>query len=240
MTDTHAPITGSQPEPMFDTGPQPEPMFDTGPQPEPIPHTEPHHAPIFDTGPHPDPLRAAGDPDPSDPPNGLDGLDPLDAPEPALQSEPLPEASLPHAFSELDAVDTDSFLRSVTGHLPPMSIPAASAPAHPIAVAGSYLFLKRWKFALIVAGVWLLSAAAGLGFYYWWYTALDKTLPVFGILMYLVVCMVASILVSMVPNRPQVTALAIALMAAPVASTAAAAVLHGAYFFEWIARPLVS
>jgi len=33
------------------------------------------------------------------------------------------------------------------------------------------------------------------------------------------------------------TALAIALMAVPLASTAAAAVLHGAYFFEWIARP---
>jgi len=64
-------------------------------------------------------------------------------------------------------------------------------------------------------------------------------MPVFGILVYLVVCMVASILVSMVPNRPQVTALAIALMAAPLASTAAAAVLHGAYFFEWIARPVI-
>jgi len=51
--------------------------------------------------------------------------------------------------------------------------------------------------------------------------------------------MVASLMVSMVPNRPQVTALAIALMAAPLASMAAAAVLHGAYFFEWIARPTI-
>ena len=33
------------------------------------------------------------------------------------------------------------------------------------------------------------------------------------------------------------TALAIALMAAPLASMAAAAVLHGAYYFEWITRP---
>jgi hypothetical protein len=85
----------------------------------------------------------------------------------------------------------------------------------------------------------VLAAAVGLGFYYWWYTALTKTIPVFGILLYLAVCMVASLLVSMVPNRPQITALAIALMAAPLASTAAAAVLHGAYYFEWIARPVI-
>ena len=63
--------------------------------------------------------------------------------------------------------------------------------------------------------------------------------PVFGILLYLTACMVASILVSMVPDRPQITALALALMAAPLASTAAAAVLHGAYYFEWIARPVI-
>jgi hypothetical protein len=94
-------------------------------------------------------------------------------------------------------------------------------------------------FALILAGVWVVAAAAGLGFYHWWYTAGDKTLPVLGILGYLAVCMAASVLVSLVPNRPQVTALAVALMAAPLASTAAAAVLHGAYYFEWIARPVI-
>jgi hypothetical protein len=68
---------------------------------------------------------------------------------------------------------------------------------------------------------------------------LDKTLPVLGILGYLVACMLASLLVSLVPDRPRVTALAIVLMAAPLASTAAAAILHGAYYFEWIARPAI-
>ena len=236
MTDTHAPITGSHPAPMFDTGPLPSLA----------PHTEPSAAPIFDTGPHPDPLRALGAADP------VPGPEPAPTPEarPEPNQDSLPDANpdanpdsgsrpaqapaTPQAFSELDNVDTDAFLRSVTGHLP-----SAVIPAQPVAVASSYQFVKRWKFALIVAGVWLLSAAAGLGFYYWWYTALVKTLPVFGILLYLVACMVASILVSMVPNRPQVTALAIALMAAPLAATAAAAVLHGAYFFEWIARPVI-
>jgi hypothetical protein len=241
VTDTHAPITGSHPAPMFDTGPLPALA----------PHTEPSVAPIFDTGPHPDPLRALGEVDPA--PASPQAPAPQDsAQEPAPresapqdqgpavepESQPSRMLSAPQAFSELDSsgydVDTDAFLRSITGHLPPTVI-----PAQPVVVASSYQFVKRWKFALIVAGVWLLAAAAGLGFYYWWYTALVKTIPVFGILVYLVVCMVASILVSMVPNRPQVTALAIALMAAPLASTAAAAVLHGAYFFEWIARPVI-
>lgn len=237
MTDVHAPDTGSTPAPMFDSGPLPNPS----------PHTEPHHAPIFDTGPHPGPLQpldpgeGAGPPSISQPQSVVadavqySAVQYADADAVADADESAPRSgAAPQAFSELDNVDTDAFLRSVTGHLR-----SPSVPAQPVAVAGSYQFVKRWKFALIVAGVWLLAAAAGLGFYYWWYTALVKTLPVFGILLYLMVCMVASILVSMVPNRPQVTALSLALMAAPLASTAAAAVLHGAYFFEWIARPLV-
>ncbi|MBJ7400560.1 MAG: hypothetical protein JHC67_09875 [Mycolicibacterium sp.] len=112
-------------------------------------------------------------------------------------------------------------------------------PAQSVVVPGTFQSVKRWKFALIVAGVWVVSAAAGLGFYFWWYSALDKTMPVLGILLYLVVCMVASLLVSLVPNRPQLSALAVALMAAPLAATAAAAILHGAYYFEWIARPVI-
>ena len=256
MTDTASPIT----EPHL------TPMFATGGQPALSPNTEPNPAPIFDTGPHPDPLdspdaeavvesveaesgdwtsddwasaewdsdewRAAEWRSP-DPESDSGEPDPdLNLALDAIEGEP--KAPIPQAFSELDSVDTDAFLRSVTGHMPP-----AVVPAQPVVVAGSYQFLKRWKFALIVAGVWVLAAAAGLGFYYWWYTALTKTIPVFGILLYLVVCMVASLLVSMVPNRPQITALAIALMAAPLASTAAAAVLHGAYYFEWIARPVI-
>lgn len=148
----------------------------------------------------------------------------------ALEADP----PTPQAFSEYVNVDTDAFLRSVTGHIEPVAV-----PAHPVVFPSAYQFVKRWKFALIVAGVGVLAAAAGAGFYYWWYTALVKTIPVLGILLYLVACMVASLLVSMVPNRPQVTALSIALMAAPLASMGAAAILHGAYYFEWITRPIV-
>lgn len=175
------------------------------------PLTEPHPSPIFDTGPHPDPLR------------------PLEA-----DTEPDPWA--PHAFSELENFDTDVFLPPLggSGHAEPVAV-----PAQPVAVAGSQHCVKRWQFTSIVAVVWALAAAAGLGFYFWWYTSMDKTAPVFGVLLYLIVCIVASLLTSMVENRPPVTALSIALMSAPMASTAAAAVLHGAYFFEWIARPTI-
>ena len=259
MTDTVSPITG----------PHLTPMFATGAQPAMSPTTEPHHAPIFDTGPHPVPLQPLGqDPEPAVAWSSVEVEPEVEAPaepdagaepsfltaEPEISAEaeaeaeadPEPEADsaadpepeavdppTPQAFSALDNVDTDAFLRSVTGHMP------AVVPAQPVVVPGAYQFVKRWQFALITAGVWLLGAAAGLGFYFWWYTALSKTAPVFGILIFLVVCMVASLLVSMVPNRPQVSALAIALMAAPLASMTAAAVLHGAYYFEWIARPVI-
>ncbi|MGI9162388.1 MAG: hypothetical protein ACR2JI_05625 [Mycobacterium sp.] len=196
------------------TGPL-TPMFDTGVQPTASPGTEPHAAPIFDTGPHPEPLRALGS-------------------ESAAEPELEPHPSAPQAFSELGTDDTDAFLRAFAGHAVPVAV-----PAQPVEVPGSYQFVGRWRFALILAGVWVVSTAAGLGFYYWWYTAPNKTLPVLGILLYLGACMVAAILVSLVPDRPQVSALAMALMAAPLASTAAAAVLHGAYYFEWIARPVI-
>ena len=206
MTDTtSAPIT----EPHL------TPMFTTGTQDALAPNTEPHPSPIFDTGPHPDPLQAVGAE-----PEVVESVVEID-------DEPV----APQAFSELESVDNDTFLRE---HMEPVVVPAL-----PVVVPGTFQFVKRWTFALIVAGVSVVSAAIGLGLYYWWYTALDKTMPVLGILLYVTACMVASLLVSLVSNRPQVTALALALMAAPLASTAAAAVLHGAYYFEWIARPAI-
>ena len=256
--------TGGQPALASNTEPHHAPIFDTGPHPDPLPSaTSSSTAEPADEGEsaewasaewdsdewrsaewrNPDleeeelvsdaaaePVEFAEPEEPAEPDSA--GVADLNLALGALDGEP--QAPIHQAFSELDNVDTDAFLRSVTGHMQPVAV-----PAHPVVVPGNYQFLKRWKFALIVAGVWVLAAAAGLGFYYWWYTALVKTLPVFGILLFLVVCMVASLLVSMVTNRPQITALALALMAAPLASTAAAAVLHGAYYFEWIARPIV-
>ncbi len=232
MTDVHAPGTESHLTPLFDTGMQPTAS----------PGTQPHHAPIFDTGPHPEPLQPLGSElvvnyvgEPA--PDAAGESVPEVAEQPAeVPAEPElePHPSAPQAFSELSAEDTDAFLRAVTGH-----VPSVVVAAKPVEVPSSYQFVKRWRFALILVGVWVVAAGAGLGFYYWWYTAPHKTLPVFGILLYLAACTVAAILVSMVPDRPQLSALALALMAAPLASTAAAAVLHGAYYFEWIARPII-
>lgn len=260
--------SGGQPALSPNTEPHPSPIFDTGPHPEPLRSNEADAAdtPEWDsdewaamgsaaaeaaadggTGVQVDGEPAAAldyerapawdagvksEPELARIARGLDSAADADHDH---DHEPSGSHQLgPKAFSELENDDTDAFLRAVTGHLAPVVV-----TAQPVAVPGAFQFVKRWKFALIVAGVWVLAAAAGAGFYYWWYTAMDKTLPVFGILLYLTMCMVASLLVSMVPNRPQVTALAIALMSAPLASISAAAVLHGAFFFEWITRPTI-
>jgi hypothetical protein len=118
--------------------------------------------------------------------------------------------------------------------LEPVGPPAA--PALPTAVPGSYQYLKHWTFVLVVAAVWFVAAAIGLALFYWWYQSVDKTPAVFVVFVYLIACTVGGLLTAMVQNRPIVAAAAIALMSAPLASTAAAAALYGAYFFEWIAR----
>jgi hypothetical protein len=259
--------TGVQPAISPNTEPHPSPIFDTGPHPEPLRNNGSKDEGADDGGSEamesgslewdsdewealaqPDaddagdpassrleyersPLWDAGSPEST--PELAKIARGLDAAADADLDPPMPPATAPRAFSELENVDTDAFRRSVTGYMEPVVV----APAQPAVVPSAYQFVKRWKFAVIAVGVWLLAAAVGAGFYYWWYTAMEKTLPVFGILLFVVVCMVASLLVSMVPNRPQVTALAVALMSAPLASTAAAAVLHGAYYFEWIVRP---
>lgn len=118
------------------------------------------------------------------------------------------------------------------------SQPVVVPPAHPVALPGSYQFLKRWVFVLMVAAVWLVAVPAGAALYYWWVGDLDpdKTWPVYGTLLYLIFCTVAGVLVAMVQNRPMVSALAVAVMSAPLASTVGAAALYGAYVFGWIAR----
>ena len=124
---------------------------------------------------------------------------------------------------------------SATEPVEPQSepLPAFVPPAQ---VPGTYPYLKRWTFALVTSAVWTVAAVAGLALYEWWFQSMDKTWPVFVVLIYLTVTTVAALLASMVQNKPLVSAAAIALMSAPLASTAAAAALYGAYVFEWIHR----
>lgn len=154
-------------------------------------------------------------------------FDPVPVAQPAARAEStltLERDDEPLAYQALD---------TATG-----SQPTVVPPAQPLVVPGSYPFLKRWVFVLMVAAVWLVAAPIGAALYYWWVGDLDpdKMWPVYGTLIYLVVCTVVSLLVAMVQNRPVVSALAIALMSAPLASTAGAAALYGAYVFGWIAR----
>jgi hypothetical protein len=115
---------------------------------------------------------------------------------------------------------------------------AEDAPSHPVTEPGDQN-LKRWKFALVVAAVWILSAAIGVGLYYWWFHTIDKTPPVFVVLIFLVVATVGGLIAAMVQNKPLVSALSVALMSAPFAAVGGAAVLHGTYFCDHVARCLM-
>jgi hypothetical protein len=99
--------------------------------------------------------------------------------------------------------------------------------------------LRRWRFVLVVAASWVVAAPIGLGLFYWWFNSINKTPAVFIVLVYLVMCTVASLIAAMVPNKPLMSALSLALMSAPFASTAAAAMLYGVYFCDRASRCLI-
>ncbi len=156
--------------------------------------------------------------------NGDAGLDAgLDA-----NGEPQPEPTAP-------------FTPTFTGAMPALtdetpSEPLADGSEQPVA-AGAYL--KRWTFVLVVLTSWLVAAAVGLGLFYWWFNSINKTPAVFAVLVYLVMCIVAALIAATVPDRPLMAALGIALLSAPFASTAAAAVLYGVYFCDHASRCLI-
>lgn len=118
----------------------------------------------------------------------------------------------------------------------PDSVPEMPGP---IAVPGRYLYLKWWKFVLVLFGVWFFAAVFGLSLFYWWYHTIDKTPPVFATFVYVLACAAAGPILAMVESKPLVAALAIAVMSAPFASVAAAAPLYGSYYCERLSTPCV-
>jgi hypothetical protein len=116
---------------------------------------------------------------------------------------------------------------------------AMHAPAPPIAVPGRYLYVRWWQFILMLLAVWVPAAAIGAGLFYWWThdNSIHKTAVVFVVLVYVVVCLVAGLMLAMVPDRPLVSALAIAMMSAVFASAIAAAPFYGAFYCEHSQRP---
>ncbi len=92
---------------------------------------------------------------------------------------------------------------------------------------------------LTLVAVWIPAAAIGVGLYYWWFNSLDKTWPVFVVLIFVVVCTLGALLAAMVEGKPLAAAVSIALMAAPLAAVAGASVLHGSYFCDRVGHCLV-
>jgi hypothetical protein len=106
-----------------------------------------------------------------------------------------------------------------------------------VTVPGRYLYLKWWKFVLVLFGAWFFAAVFGLSLFYWWYHTIDKTAPVFAVFVYVTACTVAGLILAMVESKPLIAALAIAVMSAPFASVGAAAPLYGSYYCERVTTP---
>ena len=121
---------------------------------------------------------------------------------------------------------------------PPEPPEAAVAPeptepaVTPVTVPGRYQYLKWWKLVLVIAGVWIAAAEVGLSLFYWWFHTIDKTGPVFMVLVYVATCTVAGVLLAMVQGKPLISALALGVMTGPFASVLAAAPLYGYYFCQ--------
>ncbi|MGH3958463.1 hypothetical protein [Mycobacterium sp.] len=114
-----------------------------------------------------------------------------------------------------------------------------AAPAQSVTVPGRYHYVKWWQLILLLAAVWIPAAAIGPGLFYWWTQDLSphKTPVVFVTLVYVVVCTVGGLMLAMVPDRPLLAALAIAVMSALFASVLAAAPFYGIFYCDHTTGP---
>jgi hypothetical protein len=149
------------------------------------------------------------------------------------------EDSVPFVPNFRDFQDTGSqpALKLPAGETEPetateMPLADAAEPdsaAGPVTVPGRYQYLKWWKLALVLIGVWFAATEVGLSLFYWWYHTSDKSAALFMVLVYVVACVVAGVMLAMVEGRPMISALSLAVMSGPFASLAAAAPLYGYY-----------
>jgi hypothetical protein len=109
-----------------------------------------------------------------------------------------------------------------------------------VTVPGRYQYVKWWKLALVILGLWSGAAEVGLSLFYWWYHSIDKTPAMFMVLVYVVVCVVGGVMLAMVQGRPLISALSLAVMSGPFASMAAAAPLYAHYYCERVSHCVVS
>jgi hypothetical protein len=157
---------------------------------------------------------------------------------------PRVQAESTNGHADPDPEPTAPFTPAFTGAIPTLTDETSSSEPQPAlaeepVARSDEPYLRRWTFVFVVAAVWVVAAAVGLGLFYWWFHSISKTPAVFIVLVYLVMCTVAALIAAMVGGRPVLTALGIALLSAPFASTAAAAVLYGLYFCDRASRCLV-
>jgi hypothetical protein len=118
--------------------------------------------------------------------------------------------------------------------------PAGHAgPVQSVTVPGRYLYVKWWKLALVLLGVWAAGAVIGLGLFSWWYDSIDKTPALFAVLVYVVACTVGAVLLAMAHGRPLLSALSVAVLSGPFAAVAGAAPLYGYYYCQRVGHCLV-
>jgi hypothetical protein len=114
-------------------------------------------------------------------------------------------------------------------------------PAPPVAVPSRYHYVKWWHLVLVLIAVWIPAAVIGPALFFWWTQDLSphKTPVVFVTLVYILVCTVGGITLAMVPDRPLLSALAIAVMTALFASGVAAAPFYGTFYCAHTTAPCV-
>jgi hypothetical protein len=118
---------------------------------------------------------------------------------------------------------------------PPAEIPVTDVPPTDDAqLADPYHYVKWWTFILALLAVWIPAGGIGAGLFYWWSHdgSRHKTPVVFVVLVFVVVSAVAGLILAMVPGRPLVSALAIALVSAVFAAVVGAAPVYGKFYCE--------
>ncbi|HVQ98327.1 MAG TPA: hypothetical protein VMS16_05885 [Mycobacterium sp.] len=198
------------------------PDFDTGEQSQPLKSAPAEHdpgtaafVPDFDTGEQSQPLKSA----PAEHDPGTGEMAALKA----AQRSDVPDRTA------IAASDAGAPVTEAPSALPAEPLPP---PVQPVTVPGRYYYLRWWKFVLLLIGVWIVAAALGLVLFSWWYQADNKTPALFVVLVYTMMTTVGALMLAMIPGRPLLSALAIALSSAVFASLAAVAPVYGHHHCE--------
>lgn len=117
-----------------------------------------------------------------------------------------------------------------------------ATPVQSVTVPSRYHFLKWWQLVLALVAVWIPAAAIGPALFYWWTQDLSphKTPVVFVTLVYAVACTAGGLILATVPDRPLLSALAIAVLSALFASVVAAAPFYGSFYCAHTTGPCLA